>query len=235
MDPGLEDARRWAAGGTELFLASADLDDDAYRAPSALTGWTRKHLVAHVAANAEALGNLMSWAASGHPTPMYSSPEQRGADIEAGSRRPAPELTAWLARSADELDGAMSRLTPEQWCAEVVTAQGRTVPATAVPWMRAREVWVHAVDLASGVGFVDLPTDFLLALGTDVISRRATSAAPSVMLEASDANARWELSGDGTPVLVSGALSELVAYLTGRPHDLSAADGGPVPDLGPWL
>lgn len=235
MGPGLEDASRWAARGTDLFLTAADLDEDAYRSPSGLAGWTRKHVVAHVAANAEALGNLVHWAATGHPRPMYISPEQRETDIQTGSRRPASELTAWAARSAGELDVAMSGLTTEQWRTEIVTAQGRAVPATTVPWLRAREVWVHAVDLGTGIDFADLPTDFLLALADDVISKRRTSPSPSVVIEASDVGARWALPGDGPPVLVSGALSELAAYLTGRPHHLGAVDGGLVPELGPWL
>ena len=31
------------------------------------------------------------------------------------------------------------------------------MPATDVPWMRAKEVWVHGVDLDAGLAFADLP------------------------------------------------------------------------------
>ena len=69
----------------------------------------------------------------------------------------------------------MASLTDEQWEAEVVTAQGRTVPASETPWMRAREVMVHAVDLGTGIGFDDLPDGFLVALCDDIVGKRAAA------------------------------------------------------------
>ncbi|MGW3917401.1 maleylpyruvate isomerase N-terminal domain-containing protein, partial [Streptomyces sp. NPDC005070] len=62
----LADARGWAHTGTKLVLAAvADLDEAGFSADSVLPGWTRKHLAAHVAANADALCNLAHWAATG--------------------------------------------------------------------------------------------------------------------------------------------------------------------------
>ncbi|WP_328869574.1 maleylpyruvate isomerase family mycothiol-dependent enzyme [Streptomyces sp. NBC_00287] len=218
----LDDARRWARLGTELFLKAADLDGD-----SALPGWSRRHVVAHVAANADALGNLVHWAATGEPTPMYSSPEERAAGIEKGARLPEAELLAWLRQSADSLATGMDDLTDGQWRAEVVTAQGRTVQAAELPWMRAREVCVHAVDLANGVSFADLPADFLTALCDDVVAKRAAAPGPAVSLRAP--GAAWELPGNGEAALVTGELPTLAAYLTGREAIPSA------PTLGAWL
>jgi fumarylacetoacetase len=48
-----------------------------------------RHLVAHLALNAGALGNLVAWARTGVESPMYASAEQRAADI-ARPRRRAP-------------------------------------------------------------------------------------------------------------------------------------------------
>ncbi|TGZ12556.1 hypothetical protein DV517_66400 [Streptomyces sp. S816] len=65
----------------------------------------------------------------------------------------------WLTGSAERLADGLDRLTEEHWRHEAVTAQGRTVPATELPWMRAREVCVHAVDRSTGVvTFADLPS-----------------------------------------------------------------------------
>ncbi|WP_370416593.1 maleylpyruvate isomerase family mycothiol-dependent enzyme [Streptomyces fradiae] len=230
------DARRWAVIGAELtFEAVAGLDDAGYAAPSALPGWTRAHVAAHVAANAEALSNLVHWAATGEPTPMYASPEERAAGIERGRALPAARLTAWLRRSADALEASMDELTDGQWRHEVVTAQGRTVPATELPWMRSREVCVHAVDLATGVTFADLPGDFLVALCDDVAAKRAAAPGPAVTLRAGAIGAGWELPGEGEPVLVTGELHDITAYLTGRAAGPRAADGSPAPALGAWL
>ena len=239
MPAGLTDALGWTRDGTTLFLAAADLDEAALSAPSALPGWTRRHLLAHVAANAGALGNLVHWAATGEPTPMYSSPDARAAGIEGGARLPDAELSAWLRRAARALDDAMAALSDEQWQAPVQTAQGRTVPATEVPWLRAREVYVHAVDLATGPSFAELPAGFCTALCDDVTAKRASARAsgPALALQALDTGGRWELPGqrDSEPIVLPGPLAEITAYLTGRPHKLTTAGGDPAPALGPWL
>ncbi|WP_169988955.1 maleylpyruvate isomerase family mycothiol-dependent enzyme [Microbispora sp. H10836] len=230
------DTLGWSETGTELFLATvAGWGEEEYLAPSGLPGWTRKHLVAHVAANADALSNLVRWAATGEKTPMYSSPRQRDADIEAGSRKPAAELAAWLDTSAGRLAAGIAGLDDDRWNAEVVTAQGRTVPATEIPWLRSREVCVHAVDLASGVAFTDLPAGFLTALADDIAAKRGGAAGPAVVLAATDTGDRWELPGEGEPVAAGGPLAEVVAYLAGRPHTLTTPDGSLAPALPAWL
>lgn len=197
----------WLLFGADVFAAQVrQLDDSALSEPSALPGWTRKHLIAHVAANADALNNLVRWARTGERTPMYTSTEQRGVDIERGAQLPAPRLRAWLDESARELADGMASLTEDQWSAEVQTAQGRTVPASEIPWLRAREVCVHAVDLETGVSFGDLPAQFLEALVVDIQSKRGISSLPD------------------SPV------ADQAAYLAGRPHSLVD-----VVTLGPWL
>jgi uncharacterized protein (TIGR03083 family) len=103
------DARGWMQHGTALFMSQTDLGDRAPGEPSALPGWSRQHVLAHVAANADALGNLVRWAATGEPTPMYASPAERAAGIERGRQLPAGELKAWLRRSADALEEAILR------------------------------------------------------------------------------------------------------------------------------
>ena len=201
------DALTWVEHGTELLARQvAALDEQAMTERSALPGWTRKHLVAHVAANADALGNLVQWARTGERAPMYSSMDQRNADIESGATLSAAQLAAWMHGSAGNLAVAMGALTSDQWRAEVVTAQGRTVPATEIPWLRAREVCVHAVDLGTGLTFADLPDGFLSALVVDIQAKRGLVGVPD------------------------GPLPEVVGYLAGRPHSLAG-----VPDLGPWL
>jgi maleylpyruvate isomerase len=166
---------------------------------------------------------------------MYSSPGERAAAIERGARLPAADLTEWLLRSARDLELAASRLSADQWQAPVVTAQGRTVPASEVPWLRAREVYVHAIDLAAGMSFADLPADFLGTLCDDVIAKRRAGPGPALLLEADGTGRRWELPGEGELVMVSGPLHELTAYLTGRAHNLTAIVGKAAPVLPSWL
>ncbi|MFC8721462.1 maleylpyruvate isomerase family mycothiol-dependent enzyme [Kitasatospora sp. NPDC057198] len=226
----LADARDWAAHGTRLFLAAAETFGPAeYAAPGPLPGWSRAHLAAHLAANADALGNLVHWAATGEPTPMYASAAERLAGIERGRTLPAAELTARVRESAERLTAGLDALTPEQWRAPVTTAQGRTVPATELPWMRAREACVHAVDLAAGVTFADLPDGFLAALCEDVLAKRSAAPGPALTLRTPDDSARWYLPGGGESTTVTAELPLIAAYLTGRQHIEGA------PHLGPWL
>ena len=227
------DSRRWMDEGTSLFQAVlARQDDAALHRECALPGWTGRHLVAHVAANADALLNLVRWAATDTETPMYSSPQQRAADIAAGAERPPDQLRRWVAESSGRLAGALDDLTEDQWNSEVRTAQGRLLLATEIPWLRAREVLVHAVDLGSEVGFADLPEDFEVALIADVVAKRSASGDhPSLLLRA-DGHEPWAVTGGGAPTEVHGTVAGLAAYLTGRADPERPASA---PELPAWL
>lgn len=171
---------------------------------------------------------------------MYASPEQRDADITDGARRPAGELRAWVASSADALAGDLATLPEPAWDAQVITAQGITRSAAEIPWMRAREVFVHAVDLACGADFADQPAAFLGALLDDVTARReAVGTGPALVVSATDTGARWQVAGAGAPTAVSAPLAVLAAWLTGRPaSSASAASASALrdaPALPPWL
>ncbi|MFE9695032.1 DinB family protein [Micromonospora sp. NPDC005806] len=231
------DSLRWMAQGTKIFFdALAGLPGEELDQPTALDGWTGKHLLAHVAANADALVKLTRWARTGEETPMYSSPEQRDADIEAGANRPATELRAWAAQAAAALDARLAELNKQQWTHRVRTAQGRMVPAEHVPWMRAREVMVHAVDLGAGVGFDDLPPDFLSALIDDITAKRSSGDGPALTLTATDRKATWAVAGTGDPTPLTGTVAGLAAYLSGRAAEGVTGPGGrPAPELPRWL
>ena len=172
--------RGWMDRGTELFLdALGGLPDDALGEPTGLPGWSRRHLVAHVHYNAEALRRLVSWARTGVENRMYADADQRSSEIEAGAELSADRLRALVRASAAELSGDLDSLPAEAWQHDVVTAQGRTVPATEIPWMRTREVAVHAVDLRTGVTFDALPEELSAALAADVVKKRAASGEAS--------------------------------------------------------
>jgi maleylpyruvate isomerase len=200
-----------------------------------LPGWTGRHLVAHVAANAEALLNLAHWAATGEETPMYSSRQQRDADIDRSARRSPAELRRWVQASVGRLAVALAGLTDAQWSQTVRTVQGRQVPATEVPWLRAREVMVHSVDLDPALEFDALPGAFLVALVDDVAARRSTGDQPALALSTDGRRHTWSVTGRGEPTQVHGSLGAVTAYLTGRSRTGVASRSGAVPDLPPWL
>lgn len=190
-------ARTWMEECTALFLRSVDgLTEEQFAAPSLLPGWSRKHVVAHVHHNAEALGRLVSWVATGVESPMYSSVEHRNGEIEASATLSGDELRRLVRQSAGALATDLGKLSEQEWSIQVVTAQGRTVPASEIPWMRAREVAVHAVDMDAGVGFADLPENLTTTLVREVVDKRLREGEGPLL-------AGW-LTGRGTEVPVLG-------------------------------
>jgi maleylpyruvate isomerase len=230
--------------GTELFTRAVDaLPDDALRAPSALPGWSRAHVVAHVARNAEALTRLATWARTGIETPMYPSREARAAEIESSAQKPVDVLRAELTATAADLDGALAALDEKTWRSEVRSALGRPIPAAEIPWMRVREVWLHAVDLDAGVSVAEIAPDVvdtLLDDSTGTLS--AAEGCPSAVLAPTDRDRTWALgpASDG-PLRVRGEAAQVLGWLVGRtgPDAVEAvtADGTPtaVPAPPRWL
>src|SRR5689334_3396068 len=147
---------------TARLLATArTLDDAAVAAPSLLPGWTRGHVLAHVARNADACVRLLTWARTGEPRHQYESAAARAAEIEADAGRTADEHAADLAASAERIDEAVAQMPPDAWAAPVGWLNGRTTPAAYVTWSRLREVEVHHADLGAGYRPADWPPPFV--------------------------------------------------------------------------
>jgi maleylpyruvate isomerase len=228
----------WMDEGYAYLAERLDLlDDERLGEPSGLAGWTRRHVIAHVGLNARALGRLVRWAATGERIPMYADGGARAAEIEQGAALPGPELRALVHTEQSRLRAALHRLDEAGWDAIVVTGQGRQVPAREVPWLRTREVWVHAVDLRAGADFPDFPADLLDALITDVAATwRRRGQPPALVVAPTDRAREWRVDVPGAPVLVRGRADDLARWLTGRGvRDVHTSDGTPLPDLGHWL
>ena len=239
----LTDTLPWLRSGTDFLLAAVDrLTDDELRRPSGLPGWSRAHVVGHLARNAEALGRLVAWARTGVQTPMYASPDQRNADIEESAVLSAGRLRDELASTAAELANALGELDDATWRTLVRSAQGRLIPATEVPWLRVREVWLHTVDLAAGAHLAELPAGVLDALMTDVCGALSgREGCPAALLWPTD-RALPVLLGpeDADPVTLTGSAADLTGWLVGRggAAGLTARDGTgtvAVPTAPRWL
>jgi maleylpyruvate isomerase len=221
---------RWADGERLFATALGRLTDEEFDGASLLPGWDRRHVIAHVARNADAVGNLLTWARTGTETPMYPSREARDAGIEETAgldpARLRTELVAATARFADAVRG----LPEPAWSATVRTMQDREVPASEVPWMRCVEVTVHAVDLDAGVGFADVDEAVLAAICEEVLAAWARRhETPDVVIFAGDQE--W---GSGA-VAVSGSLPAVTGWLTGRTTGEGLAADGALPTLPRWV
>ena len=93
MDPALQPLSDQIDFATQRLLGTARIIDDAdLQAPSLLPGWSRGHVLAHLARGADALRNLMIGVRTGQPRPAYASPEARAADIEQSATQPRAAL-----------------------------------------------------------------------------------------------------------------------------------------------
>ena len=228
---------RWARLGTAYFARTlGELLDEEMSEPSLLPGWTRAELIAHVGYNARALTRLMEWARTGVETPMYLSDRQRNGEILLGGTLPARALRNLFAHSEVHLNVEWRDLTDEQWDHEVRTAQGRTVPARETAWMRAREVWVHAVDLGNGGSFLDFPPELVARIIDDVLAfwgRRGDEA--SLRLEFDDGRPAISVGADTTAPTVSGSAPDIARWLSGRGARRLASSTGDLPEIPRWF
>ena len=225
------------AASTDRLLATVDtLDDAALRGPSLLAGWTRAHVLTHIARNADGLANLATWARTGEERPMYAGGRAgRDADIEAGAGRHIGDIRLDLNDSAERLLGAFAEFPAEGLSREVVSGSGTVVAGGELPMLRVREVEIHHVDLGLGYTpahwsqpFVRRTLDQLAELF------RSDRDCPVGRLAATDSGGSWAVATDG-PTL-TGPGSALLAWLTGRSggDGLALSPEGEVPPAPRW-
>jgi maleylpyruvate isomerase len=226
------------AASEQLADQVARLDDRAMREPSGLPGWSRAHVVSHLARNADGLVNLITWARTGVEHPMYASNADRDADIEEGAGRLAQVLHEDLGAARDRLMTAAQNLPDTQWLATVTARGGMVIPASRIPEMRLFEIWVHLVDLGTGFRFTDIPAGHLERLLDVAVAKHVDHPdGPSIRLTVElpgGGDHRWDVVGGrgGEVHEVTGGPAEVLAWLTGR----SEGEGlrGDVPRLPPW-
>src|SRR3954464_15480931 len=101
---------------TERLLRTAEsLEQGTIAQPSLLPGWTRGHVLTHVARHADAYTNLLTWARTGVETPAYATPSTRATDIEAGAGRPIAEHLDDLRGTHDRFADAAAAMPIEAW------------------------------------------------------------------------------------------------------------------------
>ncbi|MFC9788172.1 maleylpyruvate isomerase family mycothiol-dependent enzyme [Rhodococcus sp. NPDC127528] len=185
----------------------ATLTEMQARAASALPGWSRGHLVTHLARNADALNRLARGVLDGTSPEMYpGGHDARAAAIEEGADRPVELLTADLRFAGGRVIDALRSIGPDLLGTPVKWR--RPVPAAEVPVLRWRELEIHHVDLDLGYTCLDWPVEF--------VESTLDSQLPELARVAPDLP------------LPDLPRAELLAWIVGRPtrEDL--------PELPPW-
>ncbi|MFI7543281.1 maleylpyruvate isomerase family mycothiol-dependent enzyme [Actinoplanes sp. NPDC049599] len=216
---------------TERLIRTAEaLDDGAVSAPSALPGWSIGHLLTHVARNADAYTNLLTWARTGVETPAYASAAAREDGIEAGAGRPLAEQIADIRAAHERFADAAAAMPAEAWT-YFLPSTGAS--AAAVPWARLREVEVHHVDLGREYTPENWSDAFALRLLREIVG-----GAQDLDLVLRPLGLEHTLTignPDGAPE-VGGPTRSIAAWLAGRADgaDLTVSPAGALPAPPRW-
>lgn len=151
-----------AATHQQLLSVVDDLDDSLFAAPCVLPGWTRSHLIGHLALNARSHVHLLACAAKGEVGEQYAG----GA---AGRRDAIDEASQWspdqarreLRRSVYELEGAWAGASATAWQGTGMNTSGAVLAMHDLPFLRWREVVVHLTDLDVGIGHDTWPPAYV--------------------------------------------------------------------------
>ena len=232
---------------TDRLLATVDaMTEDALAGASLLPGWTRGHVLTHVARNADALVNLAHWARTGDETPMYPGDAgSRDRDIEAGAGRRLGDHRLDLADSAERLLAAFAGFPHDGLDREVRMRSGASVFGWEIPRLRTREVEIHHVDLGLSYAPADWPAEFATRTLDQLAPLfREARECPVAVLVGTDVTGRWEVAPAGPkpsgPELsgpeLSGPVRDLAAWLTGRSRGdgLTLSPAGEVPPAPRW-
>jgi maleylpyruvate isomerase len=218
-----------------LLANISGLTDADVREPSLLPGWTRGHILTHLARNAEGGTRLLGWARTGVPSYEYPSVADRAAAIEAGAGRPASTLVADVRDTASTLTTAAAQMQPGDWQNLVTWTTGQQTPAEMVPRSRLAEVLIHHVDLTIGFGPGSWPAAFVREmLDVSVDAQNNRSPAPlSARLEAADTGREFQIGNMAEARVVRGTEAEMLAWLLGRSDGagLIKDDAGPLPKV----
>lgn len=212
-----------------LAATMAKLDEERLRGPSLLPGWSRAHVLAHLARNADALQRLVGWASTGREVQAYDSPEKREADIEEGATQSLGRLRADVTTSSSAFRQRAEHLRGRTDLVDVRTGSTKVMMAgSQVPWMRLREVTIHHVDLDAGFTFKESATEVVHAAIVEAADRfNGKVGCPPVTLIPSDGRKVNLGSGGQT---VQGSTGNILLWLT-RGIDRGLESAKPLPTL----
>jgi maleylpyruvate isomerase len=211
------------------------LADDEWSRPSVLPGWSRTHVIAHLALNAEGLAGALDDLRHGRPAAMYASNESRDSDIDELAAATPPEIRSRLFAAGEQLREMLAVLSDDDWTGSIERVPGGpTFPVMALPSTRRREVEIHHADLGCDYRHTDWPRDFRVELLDAVTADQAANPdTDDFKVSATDLGMTWRVGAD-EPV-VAGAAADLGWWLVGRGSgDGLSTASGVLPRIGAW-
>ncbi len=209
------------------------LSSDELAQPSLLPGWSRAHVVAHLALNGYAMAGVLDAVGRGETGVMYESDDRRNSDIHELVEADAADLRDQLFAATTAFSDAVAAVDEDRWDGVFSRTPGAPAwPAATIVATRRREVEIHHADLGAAYTRHAWPDDFVSEL-LDVVSVDQADAGP-FQARATDLGRDWSVGGEGGPV-VMGTGADLGWWLTGRGQGEGVScEAGELPPLGPW-
>ena len=200
--------------------------------PSKCKGWTRAHVIAHLARGADAMTNLATWAVTGQETPAYESREKRDADIEAAAKLSAAALAADLEQANSRLLEAFEALKDGVQVETLPTLFSGEINALSLPARRTTELIVHHDDLDTTWEWHEADPDAVLdAIEVCVRRLQINPDSPGLHIIAGEGE-EWTV-GDGS-YRIEGYYEELLPFLAREQVEEGLQYEGELPKLPTW-
>ncbi|MFF8731923.1 maleylpyruvate isomerase family mycothiol-dependent enzyme [Streptomyces sp. NPDC015171] len=210
-----DDAIGYVVGsGARLLRTASRLSDTAVRAPSALPGWTRGHVLAHVAHTVDAYVWLLGLAHTGcEPGPRTDAAALASA-VERDALLSADRIATRLRHDLDRFSVRARAMPAPAWERLVPALPGWRHPAWYVLLRCLRELETHHLDLGTGHGTEQWPDAYVAWALDDTLATLRARGFPLASVEAVDLGRSWSLAPEGASV--AGAGHQVLGWLTGR-------------------
>ncbi|MET1036455.1 MAG: maleylpyruvate isomerase family mycothiol-dependent enzyme [Arthrobacter sp.] len=218
-----------------LRSAIGSLEGAAMAEPSALPGWTRAHVVAHVDGVSRAIARQLEHARRGTRVGFYDGGmEGRNERIALGALMAPAKLAERALEGLDLLERALGDVPDDGWDALTsFRGEGTVRDCVLGAW---REALIHTADLGLGAGPVDWPSEFSRHL-FDFLSVRLPAGTRVVLQPTGRPPVVLGTGRDST--VITGMEFDLAAWIAGREPSgpiraTASADASELPALGPW-
>ncbi len=211
------------------------LSDADVLAPTDLPGWTRGHVLAHIAHVSNAVARQAEYALKGELVDFYDGGHGgRTQAIEMNAGHTADEHRAYIATAFTRALSVLGGLDDAQWMLPVSYRNGDVRGVGLAYW---RELVIHLADLNLGRGPETWSKEFCLYL-IGFLNSRVPAELQLKLLPLG--LAPLTVGAGETTVSVSGMLTDIAAWLAGRTPTMgslraeAAADSVELPVLLPW-
>ena len=226
---------RLQAAADTVSSKVAGLRDEDVLAATELPGWTRGHVLAHLAHVSNAVARQVEYTLRGERIDFYDGgPSGRTQAIEMAAGQGAREHQEALAAGMTKVLGALEGLEEEQWQLPISYRNGVVRDGALAYW---RELLIHLTDLQVGRGPETWSKEFCLYL-LEFLTPRVPENTHLKLLPLG--LSPMTIGTGENAVSVSGMLTDIVAWLAGRTPTMgslraeAAADSVELPELLGW-